>query len=61
MALKIVELRRSCRGAVCVSKDLKLLLRSLHEHGADYLLIGDYALAAHGYQRATTTAVTNRC
>jgi hypothetical protein len=34
--------------------DLKLLLRSLHEHGADYLLIGGYALAAHGYQRATT-------
>jgi hypothetical protein len=29
-------------------------LRSLHEHGADYLLIGRYALAAHGYQRATT-------
>lgn len=34
--------------------DLKLLLRSLHEAGADYLLIGGYALAAHGYQRATT-------
>ena len=29
-------------------------MRSLHEHGADYLLIGGYALAAHGYQRATT-------
>jgi hypothetical protein len=26
----------------------------VHEHGADYLLIGGYALAAHGYQRATT-------
>jgi len=35
-------------------EDLKLLLRSFHEHGADYLLIGGYALAAHGYQRATT-------
>jgi predicted nucleotidyltransferase len=35
-------------------EDLKLLLRSLHEHGAEYLLIGGYALAAHGYQRATT-------
>lgn len=35
-------------------EDLKQLLRSLNEHGADYLLIGDYALAAHGYQRATT-------
>ena len=34
--------------------DLKLLLSSLNEHGADYLLIGGYALAAHGYQRATT-------
>jgi len=35
-------------------EDLKLLLRSLQKHGADYLLIGGYALAAHGYQRATT-------
>jgi predicted nucleotidyltransferase len=34
-------------------EDLKLLLRSLNEHGVDYLLIGGYALAAHGYQRAT--------
>lgn len=34
-------------------EDLKLLLRSLDEQGADYLLIGGYALAAHGYQRAT--------
>ena len=34
--------------------DLKLLLRSLNEHAVDYLLIGGYALAAHGYQRATT-------
>jgi len=34
--------------------DLKLLQRSLNEHGVDYLLIGGYALAAHGYQRATT-------
>lgn len=34
--------------------DLKLLLRSLNEHGVPYLLIGGYALAAHGYQRATT-------
>lgn len=35
-------------------EDLKLLLRSLNAHGVDYLLIGGYALAAHGYQRATT-------
>jgi len=33
--------------------DLKLLLRSLNTHQVDYLLIGGYALAAHGYQRAT--------
>jgi predicted nucleotidyltransferase len=35
-------------------EDLKLLLRSLNDHGVDYLLIGGYALAAHGYLRATT-------
>ena len=35
-------------------QDLKQLLQALHDHGADYLLIGGYALAAHGYQRATT-------
>ena len=34
-------------------EDLKNLLRSLNDRGADYLLIGGYALAAHGYQRAT--------
>jgi predicted nucleotidyltransferase len=34
--------------------DLKSLLRSLESHGVEYLLIGGYALAAHGYQRATT-------
>jgi predicted nucleotidyltransferase len=33
--------------------DLKSLLRSLNSHEVDYLLIGGYALAAHGYQRAT--------
>ena len=31
-----------------------MLLRSLNANGVDYLLIGGYALAAHGYQRATT-------
>lgn len=35
-------------------EDLKLLLRALNDHGAEYMLIGGYALAAHGYQRATT-------
>jgi predicted nucleotidyltransferase len=34
--------------------DLKGLVRSLNEQGAEYLLIGGYALFAHGYQRATT-------
>jgi predicted nucleotidyltransferase len=34
--------------------DLKLLLRALNDHGVEYMLIGGYALAAHGYQRATT-------
>jgi predicted nucleotidyltransferase len=35
-------------------EDLKLLLRSLNEQAVDYLLIGGYALLAHGYHRATT-------
>jgi hypothetical protein len=34
--------------------DLKRLLRALSEQHADYLLIGGYALYAHGYHRATT-------
>ena len=34
--------------------DLKSLVKSLNENGVDYLLIGGYALFAHGYQRATT-------
>jgi predicted nucleotidyltransferase len=34
--------------------DLKSLIRSLNEQKADYLLIGGYALFAHGYHRATT-------
>lgn len=35
-------------------EDLKKLIASLNEHCADYLLIGGYALFAHGYHRATT-------
>lgn len=35
-------------------EDLKTLLRALNEHQVDYLLIGGYALFAHGYHRATT-------
>lgn len=41
-----------CRPATL--EDLKGLIRSLNQHGTDYLLIGGYALFAHGYHRATT-------
>jgi len=33
--------------------DLKRVIRSLNENGADYILIGGYALYSHGYHRAT--------
>ena len=36
------------------AEDLKSLLRSLNQLNIRYFLIGGYALAAHGYQRATT-------
>lgn len=35
-------------------EDLKRLLKALRDEGAEYLLIGGYALNALGYQRATT-------
>lgn len=35
-------------------EDLKLLIEALNAQSADYLLIGGYALFAHGYHRATT-------
>lgn len=35
-------------------EDLKTLIRALNEQNVDYLLIGGYALFAHGYHRATT-------
>ncbi|MFZ2333786.1 MAG: hypothetical protein WAW35_02625 [Sideroxyarcus sp.] len=35
-------------------EDLKTLIHSLNEWQAEYLLIGGYALFAHGYHRATT-------
>ena len=41
-----------CRPATL--EDLKTLISSLNKQGADYLLIGGYALFAHGYHRATT-------
>ena len=34
--------------------DLKKLVQSLNEQNAEYLLIGGYALFAHGYHRTTT-------
>ena len=34
-------------------EDLKALIRSLNDQGADYLLIGGYALFVHGYHRST--------
>jgi hypothetical protein len=34
--------------------DLKALIQALNQSNADYLLIGGYALFAHGYHRATT-------
>ena len=33
--------------------DVKRLIQKLNEAGVDYLLIGGYALFAHGYHRAT--------
>lgn len=36
------------------SEDLLQVIRALNAEGADYLLVGGYALYAHGYQRATT-------
>ena len=41
-----------CRSAT--KEDLKSLIVALNEHGADYILIGGYALFAHGFERATT-------
>jgi hypothetical protein len=34
--------------------DLLCVIRALNDQGADYLLVGGYALYALGYQRATT-------
>jgi predicted nucleotidyltransferase len=41
-----------CRPATF--EDLKTLVKAFNEQGAEYLLIGGYALYAHGYHRATT-------
>jgi predicted nucleotidyltransferase len=34
-------------------EDVRILARALNEQGANYLLIGGWALLAHGFQRAT--------
>jgi predicted nucleotidyltransferase len=47
-----VSERVTCRAATL--DDVKSLLRALNAANVEYLLIGGYALAAHGYQRATT-------
>lgn len=33
-------------------EDLKTLIGALNDQGSEYLLIGGYALLAHGFQRA---------
>ena len=40
-------------GRPATLEDLKLLARALNEQKTDYLLIGGFALNAHGYTRAT--------
>ncbi|PKN01748.1 MAG: hypothetical protein CVU77_02070 [Elusimicrobia bacterium HGW-Elusimicrobia-1] len=35
-------------------EDLKKIIKAFNERGVDYLLIGGYALQAHGYVRTTT-------
>lgn len=44
-------MKEFCRPATL--DDLKTLIGALNRNGADYLLIGGYALFAHGYHRAT--------
>jgi predicted nucleotidyltransferase len=48
----MIEDAPACRPATF--EDLKALIKSFNESGVDYMLIGGYALAAHGYLRATT-------
>jgi hypothetical protein len=36
-----------------IHDDLKELLRLLNDHGVDYLIVGGYAVAFHGFVRAT--------
>jgi hypothetical protein len=41
------------RSRSATPEDLKRLLSALHREGAEYVLIGGFALLAHGYPRAT--------
>ena len=36
-----------------MNRDFAEMLSALSAEGADYLIVGAYALAAHGYPRAT--------
>ena len=36
-----------------LNEDYRDILRALHAEGAEFLVVGAYALAAHGYPRAT--------
>ena len=36
-----------------LNKDYRDILRAFSDAGVDFLLVGAYALAAHGYPRAT--------
>ena len=36
------------------AEDLQRVIRALNEAGAEYLLIGSYALAVHGFERSPT-------
>ncbi|MBI5244760.1 MAG: hypothetical protein HY922_13910 [Elusimicrobia bacterium] len=41
-------------------EDVKILIRSFNQENVEYLLIGGYALYAHGYNRATIDIKADR-
>ena len=40
-------------GTIPLAPDFREFLRLLNSHGVEYLLVGGYAVAFHGYPRAT--------
>jgi len=38
---------------MALSRDFSEFLIALNDHGVEYLLVGGYAVAYHGYPRAT--------